>query len=193
MMEDVYLDLNLEEDYRHPDVQGWMNLFKQWARSERVRLAWAVFGQTYGNRFRDFCARRLEFPVPKPILSADVLQTAPPWLLPGDAANFEGQRQSWPSDATVEIRAFEVAIAETKLDFGYAVVQRPPEESGMGALHAARVLIRPHLRGMGLGRRAALALLAAYPGLRFRTGIGGEAGRPLRDVLRSANICPARA
>lgn len=192
LMEDVYLDLNLEADYRHPDVQGWMNLFKQWARSDRLRLAWAVFGQTYGNRFRDFCERRLEFPVPKPILSKDVLQSAPAWLLPSDAAKFEEQRKSWPSDAIVEIRAFEVAIAETKLDFGYAAVQRHREGSVERVNYTLlEFWIRPHLRGMGLGRRAALALLPDYPGLRFRPGIGGDAGRPLRDVLRSANIYPS--
>lgn len=188
LMEEVYLDLNLEEDYRHPDVQGWMNLFRQWARSKRVLLGWAVFGQTYGSRFRDFCESHLGFPVPKPLLTEDVSVTTPRWLLPNAAADFEAQRRSWPPEAIVDVREFRLNIAEETLEFGYAVVQRKSLDQAHDALLA--FWLRPHLRGIGLGRRAALALRTAYPGIRYHPGIGGNSGRPLRDVLRSANIFP---
>lgn len=59
LMEDVYLDLQLETDYRHPDNRGWMNLFRHWSGSDTFRKTWAVSASTYGLRFQDFCGRRL--------------------------------------------------------------------------------------------------------------------------------------
>ncbi len=59
LMEDVYLDLHLEQEYRHPDNRGWMNLFRHWASADTFRQAWAVSAPTFGSRFQEFCRRRL--------------------------------------------------------------------------------------------------------------------------------------
>ena len=60
LMESVYIDLNLEDDFDHPDNRGWMNLFKHWSWSTMFRGTYAVCCATYGARFQSFCRARLE-------------------------------------------------------------------------------------------------------------------------------------
>ena len=60
LMEDVYLDLELERHWQHPDNRGWMNLFRHWSWSSMFRATWALSAATYGARFQDFCRRHLE-------------------------------------------------------------------------------------------------------------------------------------
>ncbi len=59
LMENVYIDLNLEEQYNHPDNQGWMNLFMHWAWSGVFRVTWAISSCTFGTKFQKFCQKRL--------------------------------------------------------------------------------------------------------------------------------------
>ncbi|MFQ5528009.1 MAG: patatin-like phospholipase family protein [Thermoanaerobaculia bacterium] len=59
LMENVYLDLDLEHEWAHPDNRGWMNLFRHWASQGLFRETWAVSAATYGARFQTFCLRRL--------------------------------------------------------------------------------------------------------------------------------------
>ncbi len=59
LMENVYLDLALEHEWRHPDNRGWMNLFLHWSWSQTFRQTWAICASTYGARFQTFCSRRL--------------------------------------------------------------------------------------------------------------------------------------
>ncbi len=59
LMENVYLDLDLEREWRHPDNRGWMNLFLHWSWSRTFRQTWSISASTYGARFQTFCQRRL--------------------------------------------------------------------------------------------------------------------------------------
>jgi hypothetical protein len=59
LMEDVYLDLNLETEHSHPDNAGWMNLFNHWSWSAMFRVTWMISASCYGARFRSFCEDRL--------------------------------------------------------------------------------------------------------------------------------------
>lgn len=60
LMENVYLDLNLEEEWAHPDNRGWMNLFRHWAWSNMFSVTWAVSAATSGARFQSFCERHFD-------------------------------------------------------------------------------------------------------------------------------------
>lgn len=60
LMEDVYIDLRLEREYRHPDNRGWMNLFQHWAQADTFRKAWALSAPSYGLRFQSFCQRQFD-------------------------------------------------------------------------------------------------------------------------------------
>lgn len=59
IMEDCYLDLDLDHEFDHPDNRGWMNLFKHWSWAGMLRATWAVTASTFGVRFQTFCHRYL--------------------------------------------------------------------------------------------------------------------------------------
>lgn len=57
LMENVYLDSDLESNESSPDLRGWMNLFRHWTWSYMFRVTWALTSPTYGARFQIFCER----------------------------------------------------------------------------------------------------------------------------------------
>ncbi len=63
LMENVYIDLNLEKEYDHPDNRGWMNNFRNWSWSGMFRVGWAISAGTFGARFQYFCKRHLDLDV----------------------------------------------------------------------------------------------------------------------------------
>jgi hypothetical protein len=63
LMENVYLDLDLENTWEHPDNAGWRQTFTQWTKSPAIQDAWRLTRSTYGKRFQFFCNRRLGLPV----------------------------------------------------------------------------------------------------------------------------------
>ncbi|HET6488769.1 MAG TPA: patatin-like phospholipase family protein [Syntrophales bacterium] len=60
LMENVYIDLNLQDEYDHPENRGWMNLFRHWSWSGMFRVTYASIFSTYGARFQQFCRNRLD-------------------------------------------------------------------------------------------------------------------------------------
>jgi hypothetical protein len=67
LIENVYVDLELEHNWSHPHVEGWMEVFKRWARQPSFRRTWKIAESTYGERFRNFyndrlCGRPLGLP-----------------------------------------------------------------------------------------------------------------------------------
>lgn len=59
LMENVHLELNLQDTYHHPDQQGWMQLFRQWAQSPTLYDTFQKTKDTYGLRFQHFFESRL--------------------------------------------------------------------------------------------------------------------------------------
>jgi len=66
LMEDVYLDLRLEDQYNHPDNQGWINTFFRWSESPTFRVTWLINNGLFGKRFRSFMSDRLRLGQGKP-------------------------------------------------------------------------------------------------------------------------------
>jgi hypothetical protein len=62
LMENVYLDLQLDTESGNVDNQGWMRLFRRWAASSLVQQAYELSQDTYVDRFRKFCQQELKFP-----------------------------------------------------------------------------------------------------------------------------------
>ena len=58
LMENVYLDLNLEDPKQrnHPHNDGWLRLFRKWVVTDAFRDTWVVASTTYGKRFQKFYA-----------------------------------------------------------------------------------------------------------------------------------------
>ncbi len=63
LMEDVYRDLRLEDNFDHPDNRGWMNLFRHWTWAAMLQATWTVTASTFEARFQRFCEWRLGLPV----------------------------------------------------------------------------------------------------------------------------------
>jgi hypothetical protein len=59
LMENVYADLDLEHNWDHPHVRGWMRVFKRWAQQPAFGSTWQISESTYAERFRNFYNDRL--------------------------------------------------------------------------------------------------------------------------------------
>jgi hypothetical protein len=60
LMEDVFLDFDLDAYYDHIDNRGWVNLFQHWAWSGMLCATWAMTASTFDPRFQRFCWKRLD-------------------------------------------------------------------------------------------------------------------------------------
>jgi hypothetical protein len=112
LMENVYADLDLEHNWRHPHVEGWMRVFTRWARQPSFRRTWKIAGSTYGERFRNFYTDRLY---------------GRPLRLP---RAFVGSRHAGgPADPAGLLGAFEKAMAD-----GAAVLHVEIARNGSGLM-----------------------------------------------------------
>ena len=60
LMEDVFLDFDLDQYHDHIDNRGWMNLFQHWAWSGMLCATWAMTGSMFDPRFQRFCRSHLD-------------------------------------------------------------------------------------------------------------------------------------
>jgi hypothetical protein len=170
LMENVYLDLNLERDYDHPDNRGWMNLFKHWSWSGMFRITWAISASTYGTRFQAFCQQRLGLDIGEIAVSERSEEEA----LATRDMNFVEKRwinrvREKHSDAKLRLFLMQIAAREPwtaednpnqdngttlKFTFGIALADQD------GRLLFFRV--RDHLRKMGLARKALTKLIERF-------------------------------
>ena len=163
LMEDVYLDLNLEADHSHPDNRGWMNLFRHWAWSGMFRVSWAISASSYGARFQSFCERQLGLSVLKTV---EITEIKPGVDLIDAGLNFV------EADILDQFRA-HTEFAASPI-YGFRITVENPVKSfpdsfvfgftyGFALVHEKRVVcfrVQDHLRSMGLGRRALQAMIA---------------------------------
>ncbi len=165
LMENVYLDLDLEREHEHPDNRGWMNLFRHWSWCGMLRVTWAVTASTYGGRFQTFCERYLHLTLGEVGVQnlgggaqiQSVLQSAhalnfvevkriedflspPKHSFPSGLPNIVALQLEVPDPASTSVMTFT---------FGFALVTN-------GQLVYLRV--QDHLRNMGLGRQALRAM-----------------------------------
>ena len=174
LMEDAYLDLDLENEWSHPDNSGWMNLFKHWSWSAMFRASWAISAPTYGRRFQRFCIERLDLQlgrvVCQPVRLGDLRAPLNP-LERHQLLELTGNRGRF-SVYSIRLVTGTSDLFERDVDdesgfvfsIGYALVRN-------GMLEMYR--IQDHLRAMGLGRKGLEALLET---------LGVSARR--RDALR---------
>ncbi len=62
LMENIYLDLELEANADHPHCAGWIQIFQAWSEAPLFRQAWSRYSWSYGRNFRRFCSRRFGLP-----------------------------------------------------------------------------------------------------------------------------------
>ena len=171
LMENVYLDLDLDNEWDHPDNQGWKNLFKNWSWAGMFRATWALTASVYGSRFRDFCERRLE-------LTIGQVRLGKAEHLTGDGVTLDTVLRRCRTKLLlnfVEVRFLETLVDH--LDKSYpatvypilvrvAMPMRPSEKVdiavGFALVQNGELMflrIQDHLRAMGLARRAVRCLI----------------------------------
>jgi predicted acylesterase/phospholipase RssA len=101
LMEDVFLEFDLDQYHDHIDNRGWMNLFQHWAWSGMLGATWAMTGSMFDPRFQRFCRSHLALYPGTPSVA-----TASPVLLPSggvwrgmDAAGIEAAKSEWQQEA----------------------------------------------------------------------------------------------
>jgi hypothetical protein len=168
LMESVYLDLNLEEEYAHPDNYGWMNFFRHWSWSAMFRATWAVAACTYGARFQRFCEKQLDLklgtitidppkPLPKVVERKEDLTALGVSIYEADCI-YEGLgKAEFSSAANYSIGLLQLRVdltgnnAPLVFPFGYALID---DKKGLRLYR-----VRDHLRNMGLGREGLVELV----------------------------------
>lgn len=189
LMENVYLDLDLEEDWNHPDNRGWMNLFKHWTWSSMFMVTFSISCGMYGARFQRWCERHLDMrPGKVEAESAKVPaseQEREPWLgelEKGDDINFVEKEMIREhiegADTLVMLRmncSSPVAIPPHR---GGSVGPLLSYTFGIALVKDANIVffrIQDHLRRMGLGRQAMRALVEQklVKGARIPRSYGG--------------------
>ncbi len=220
LMENVYHNLNLEEQYEHPDNRGWMNLFMHWAWAGMFRVTWAICACTYGAKFQRFCERRLKLGDSQKV-SADnlgVLSQGQP-----DAEEKLAPARPQPMDnqtvcnvISQYLNPYEIMLASKHLvDHGdqlrscygfHLWIKNPIEKdagihfcfgfafttTSNGNIYIDYFRIQDHLRCMGLGRQAMKALVAKIIQEQMsRTKTSGTDLRHIQDrALASIQLPP---
>ena len=178
LMESVYVGLNLDTEWRHPDNSGWLNVFNHWAWSGMFRVTWAVSAATYGGRFRAFCEQRLNLTLGD-VEAKQVLGGSNGSTLADAGLNAHEQHQIADAyvggDTGAGVYRLQLLVRHPIVDekepplmtfgFGYAVLRGD---------ELAMYRVQDHLRGMGLGRRGLVALV--------RKCDSGKLGLGTRDV-----------
>jgi hypothetical protein len=177
LMENVYLDLDLEVNSHHPDVTGWLNFFRQWAASPVFQITWAVTASTFGARFRSFCERELQLKTTVELelegslkLESDEDARNKRLEEAQDKGILDTRERAWLAHhlekghipTPIELRPLKLQapprLDELGLDsiyVGFALLTDAPNHS-----EALRYLwVKEPLRRMGLGRKGSLTLI----------------------------------
>jgi hypothetical protein len=60
IMENTWVILDLDQNYKHPLYGGWMSLFRAWAKTKVFRENWKVLRQEYNERFVRFYTEKVD-------------------------------------------------------------------------------------------------------------------------------------
>lgn len=172
LMERVYQDLELDNQYDHPDSRGWMNLFRHWSWSPMFRATYAITASTLSERFQRFCKRRLDLGLgdmevrlaPLDETSLEQLNFVERGLV--DSMVPAGHRAKAPG--AYRLARFEMVIRYPATEPGAALVELLRFHFGFALLAGQRLAyfrIQDHLRRMGLARQAMTLLCAQVPGM----------------------------
>jgi hypothetical protein len=60
LMHRVFEDLELETTADQPHNEGWVSMFREWAKYDGFTKAWDVLKGNYDLRFRNFCTTEFD-------------------------------------------------------------------------------------------------------------------------------------
>jgi hypothetical protein len=141
LMEDVYLDLNLEKEFDHPDNRGWMNLFRHWSWSGMFCATWAISASIYGARFQSFCERQLDL-YPGKVRIGDPIAIDPGLIMQKDKKTLETLEKLYGIDP------WELDLAETFLAKGRTPQSDDAPSAGSSLLQLELVPLQVFVRNL---------------------------------------------
>jgi hypothetical protein len=165
-MENLYHDLDLEQEHDHPNNRGWMNLFRHWSWAGMFRVTWAISASTYGARFQSFCERRLDLGLGDVTLGVEV----PVRNIEDLPLNFVEKEHVQAVIAGLRLQGdcVQLMVVPLSLDvmdpsmqrreIGFPIAFALIVQYGGGRKLLVYYRVRDHLRVMGLGRKG-LAIL----------------------------------
>ncbi len=156
LMEGVYLDLRLDTEMHYPDNDGWMHLFRQWARGPTFRLMWMLSGRNYSVPLRAFCREHL---------GLDVKNSG--WVkcteLRADMSALDAYERtavrSWLSSVNNKVFVFQLVHADHPSPFAPTVGVAAIERIDGTRSQLLYFRIREQFQRMGLGHAAMRKLL----------------------------------
>jgi hypothetical protein len=160
LMEDVYLDLKLEDNYDHPDNQGWLNTFQRWTGSRTLQHVWMHNASLYGTRFRSFAQDRFGLTIGTTDVDEDT-------RLKSD-----------------KLRIFAITLARSgeRFPVGFMLVSEDGPESPRKR-KLVYIWIEKYMRRMGIATRAALMLANDDRFEKLKPFIAGDPWSILKDQL----------
>jgi hypothetical protein len=172
LMERVYQDLDLENQYDHPDSRGWMNLFRHWSWSPMFRATYAITAATLSERFQRFCKRRLDLDLGDMEIGLMGMDAAGLGQLNfverGLAESLIPVEQRFGATESPSLCRFEMVIRYPAMEPGATDVELLRFHFGFALLRGDSLVyfrIQDHLRRMGLARQAMCKLVERVPGL----------------------------
>jgi hypothetical protein len=180
LMENVYIDLNLDQAFDHPGSRGWMNLFMHWAWSGMFRVTWAITACTFSGEFQKFCERHLRLNLGE--IEANQIPSEEDMEFDKDAENIFRVSAQMKEKLSTHLNPFEIIKIDkllhdqkTKADYlpqrCYSfnmIIKNPLDEKqnkkftfgfslirfSAGSTEILYFRIQDHLRCIGLGRLA---------------------------------------
>lgn len=165
LMENVYLDLDLEATSDHPDNRGWMNQFRHWSWSAFFRITWSISACTFGSRFQRFCEQQLGLDLGEISAEQFTGQNGPE--LTSDLNKFERMlveeiiSRNSLDISRLALTRFSLVVrnvlhADQKKEFGFGFVLFDNDR-------IVYFRVQDHLRDMGLGRKALQKMHDQWP------------------------------
>jgi hypothetical protein len=178
LLENVYLELDLEKHYDHPDNRGWMNMVRFWSGSAMFRVTWAISAAGFGARFQTFAERRFGLALGEVRATAHPVDPLPEGLSPQERQHAAEVLATTPAERLFLLELWVPHAADgasgTAIPVGFALCRDD---------RFVYFRIRSHLRRVGLARRALQVLIRDH-GLapRWEAEPFAEMGRPRANV-----------
>lgn len=203
LMESVYLDLDLERNWQHPDNRGWINLFRQWAWVPMFRLAWALTSQTYGSRFVRFCETQLDAPKISCVLQIewqmqacrgtsleDLVKRLPVTFIEREILNSDAVKKRCDESSCWDVGLLSIDWTKIfgkpppgslkSVNVGIVVAVSEPEPGVQGDAPLTRLIVarvQDHVRRVGIGAEMVYqAIGGSYKSIRLADVRSGDYG-----------------
>ncbi|HEX5071124.1 MAG TPA: GNAT family N-acetyltransferase [Vicinamibacterales bacterium] len=194
LMEDTWVQCELDTLWNHPLNLGWMNVFARWATAPTFQMWWPVLSPMYGSGFLRFMRER--FPIlaltasasdPGTELPAGTVALEPQTVTSGIASTMWPHVLNQPLPATGKVFSYTITLTRNALKVPLQVgLVAMDVDQGIAHWRAEHFFIPPSLWSGGIGSAFLAQLLAA-----LKEGAAGQSIRMCRVTFSESRQDPA--